>query len=330
MLNFIIRRILLMILTLLVVSIISFIIIQAPPGDFLSFYLDQQRLSTVGTTVNDPAVIEFLRVHWGLNQPIYMQYLKWLWNLFHGNLGNSFAQNKAVTEIIAARLPASATISLASLIFVYAVSIPIGVFSATHKYSIGDYLFTFIGFIGVSVPSFLIALVTLWLIFIRTGSVTIGLFSAQFQMAPWSLARLLDLGKHIWVPVLILGLGGTCGLIRVIRNNLLDELSKPYVVTCRAKGLPERKLLYKYPFRIAINPVISTIGWTLPGLITGELLVSLVLNIPTLAPVFVGALLAQDMFLASSIVLVLSFFTILGTLISDLLLAWLDPRIRYE
>jgi len=211
---------------------------------------------------------------------------------------------------------------------VYVVAIPIGTISATHQYSIRDYLFTFIGFIGIAIPNFLFALVLLWFYFVYTGNVAIGLFSSQFQLAPWSLAKFVDLLKHLWMPAIIVGTAGTCGLIRVMRANLLDELQKPYVMVARAKGLSERKLLYKYPFRIAINPIVSTIGWTLPGLVSGELLVSLVLGLPTIAPLFLASLMSQDMFLAGSIIFILSFLTVIGTLISDILLAWVDPRIK--
>ena len=327
MLTFIIRRCLLMVVTLIAVSIISFIIIQAPPGDFLSYYI--ANLMSMGERI-DPAELEAIKVRYGLGQPLYLQYFKWVWNLLHGDLGRSMQLNMQVSQIIIERLPGSFTISLVSLIFVYAVGIPVGVYSATHQYSIGDYFFTLLGFIGVAIPNFLLALILLWFYFVYTGNVAVGLFSHEVLMAPWSLAKFFDLLKHLWLPVIIIGTAGTCGTIRVVRNNLLDELSKPYVVTARAKGLPERRLLYKYPFRIAINPVISTIGWTLPSLVSGEMIVSLVLNTPTLAPVFMGALRSQDMFLAGSIVFVLSFLTVIGTLISDLLLAWIDPRVRYE
>ncbi len=325
MIKYIIRRSLLMIPTLIAVSIVSFVIIQAPPGDFVTSYAAQ--LISMGQTV-DPAQIEALRARYGLGQPIYVQYFKWMRGLLHGDLGRSLEWNKPVAKLVAERLPWSVTISLAAFLFVYAIGIPIGTFSATHQYSIRDYFFTFIGFIGIAIPNFLFALILLWLYFVYTGNVAVGLFSPAFQMAPWSLAKLLDLLKHLWMPALIVGTAGTCGLIRIMRANLLDELQKPYVMVARAKGLKERKVLYKYPFRIAINPVVSTIGWTLPTLISGELLVSLVLGIPTLAPMFLSSLKNQDMFLAGSIVFILSVLTVIGTLISDILLAWVDPRIR--
>ncbi|MBA7672168.1 Inner membrane ABC transporter permease protein YejB [subsurface metagenome] len=317
MIKYIIRRLLLMIPTLLAISIISFVIIQAPPGDFLTTYVSQLR--AMGQVI-DSAEVESLRIRYGLGKPIYVQYFKWMWGIVRGDLGRSMEWNQPVARLIAQRLPWSILISLTSLLFVYIVAIPIGI--------LRDYLFTFIGFIGIAIPNFLFALVLLWFYFVYTGNVAIGLFSSQFQLAPWSLAKFVDLLKHLWMPAIIVGTAGTCGLIRVMRANLLDELQKPYVMVARAKGLSERKLLYKYPFRIAINPIVSTIGWTLPGLVSGELLVSLVLGLPTIAPLFLASLMSQDMFLAGSIIFILSFLTVIGTLISDILLAWVDPRIK--
>ena len=325
MLRFILRRFLLMIPTLIAISIVSFIIIQAPPGDFLTTYVAQ--LTARGETV-DEAQIVALRARYGVDQPIYIQYFKWMRGILRGDLGRSMELNQQVSRIIAQRLPWSMTISFAAFVFVYLVGIPIGTLSATRQYSIRDYIFTVIGFIGLAIPNFLFALILLWLYFVYTGNVAIGLFSAQFVMAPWSFAKFVDLLKHLWMPGIVVGTAGTAGLIRVMRANLLDELHKPYVMVARSKGLSERRVLYKYPFRIAINPVVSTVGWTLPALVNGELLVSLVLGIPTLAPIFLNALRSQDMFLAGSIVLILSALTVIGTLLSDILLAWVDPRIR--
>lgn len=328
MMRYIIYRLLIMIPILLAISVLSFTIIQLPPGDFVTTYL--RSLEAAGGTFGlpDPAVIEALRVRYGLGQPVYIQYFKWMWRLFHGDMGRSMYYNKQVNVIIAERVPWSVVISLLSIMFVYLVGIPIGALSATHQYSIRDYFFTFVGFIGIAIPNFLLALILLWFYFVYTGNVALGLFSKEFVMASWDLARLWDFLKHLWIPIVVIGTGGTCGLIRIMRANLLDELQKPYVMVARAKGLSERKLLYKYPFRIAINPMISTIGWILPALVNGELLASFVLGIPTLAPIFLTSLLQQDMFLAGSIVMVLSSLTVIGTLISDILLCWLDPRIR--
>ena len=233
-----------------------------------------------------------------------------------------------MSKLIADRLPWSLAVSIASLLLVYAISIPIGIYSASRQYSPGDYVATFVGFLGLATPDFLLALVFLWLYFLWSGDVAVGLFSDEYMTAPWSFAKFLDLMSHIWLPALIVGTSGTAGLIRVMRANLLDELQKPYVMVARSKGLKEGRVLVKYPLRIAMNPVASTIGWTLPALVNGELLVSMVLGLPTLAPLFVTALLSQDMFLAGSVVFILSILTLIGTLVSDIVLAWLDPRIR--
>lgn len=314
-----------MIPTVMIVSVISFVIIQAPPGDYVSAYVAQLRTS--GEYIDQEA-IEALEARYGVNQAIYIKYFKWVRNILRGDLGMSMYWNRPVSTLIATRLPWSILISSLAFLFVYAIGIPIGMLSATRQYSIRDYIFTLMGFIGLAIPNFLFALILLWLYFVYTGNIAVGLFSVEFQTAQWSLAKFVDLLKHLWMPGIIVGTAGTAGLIRVMRANLLDELQKPYVMVARAKGLSERKVLYKHPFRIAINPVISTIGWTLPDLVNGELLVSLVLGIPTIAPIFLGALLMQDMYLAGSIVFILSLLTVIGTLISDILLAWVDPRIR--
>lgn len=325
MLVFIARRILLMVPTLFVVSVISFIIIEAPPGDFMDAYVEQllQQQEAV-----DPAQVASLRQRYGLDAPTYVRYFRWLGNILQGNLGRSLEWNQPVSKLIADRLPWTLAISVASLIFVYALAIPVGLYSATRQYSIGDYFFTLVGFIGLATPNFLLALLIMWYYFRLTGNVAVGLFSDEYLVAPWSFAKFIDLLKHLWLPALVVGSAGTAGLIRVMRANLLDELERPYVMVARSKGLSEEKLLVKYPFRIAMNPVASTIGWTLPFLVNGELLVSLVLGLPTIAPLFVGALLSQDMFLAGSVVMILSTLTLIGTLLSDIVLAWLDPRIR--
>ena len=325
MLFFILRRVLLMIPTLIIISIISFLIIHAPPGDFITTYITQ--LAAQGQRIDDPYE-QAMRARWGFNQPFSVQYLKWMGGVLRGDLGRSMQWNLPVTKLIAERLPWSVTVSFASLLFVYLVGIPIGVLSATHQYSIRDYFFTFIGFIGLAIPNFLFALIMLWFVFLSTGNVAVGLFSYEYITASWSFAKFVDLLKHLWIPALIIGTAGTAGLIRGMRANMLDELGKPYVMVARSKGLSESKVIYKYPFRIALNPMMSTIGWTLPALISGELLVSLVMGIPTLAPIFLRSLISQDMFLAGSIVLILSTLTVIGTLISDILLAWVDPRIK--
>ncbi len=314
-----------MIPTLIAISILAFVIIQLPPGDFLTSYIAQ--LASQGEIANDDEIAS-LRARYGLDEPFFSQYFRWITGFIQGDMGRSLQWSKPVSTLIRDRLPWSILISLVSFVFVWAVGLPIGVYSATHKYSLGDYLFTLIGFFGLATPNFLFALIMLWVYFNATGNVMVGLFSPEFIMAQWSFARFIDLLKHLWIPAIIVGTAGTAGLIRVMRANLLDELEKPYVMVARSKGLSERKILFKYPFRIAINPAISTIGWVLPGLVSGELLTSIVLGTPTVAPLFVSALLNQDMFLAGSVVMILSTLTVIGTLISDILLAWVDPRIR--
>jgi peptide/nickel transport system permease protein len=325
-LAYIIRRVILLIPLLLVLSIVSFIIIQLPPGDFLTTYI--MGLERQGFEIREEEIANLKRLY-GLDRPMYVQYFIWMKNLLSGNLGTSLQWNKPVKEILKQRLPLTILVSLLTTIFVWSVSIPIGIYSAIHQYSLFDYIFTFIGFIGLSVPGFLLALIFLWFFFSRFGIAMTGLFSPEFINAPWSIARVIDMLKHLWFPVIIIGMSGTAGLIRTMRGNLLDELRKQYVITARAKGVPERKLIFKYPVRLAINPLISTIGWMLPGIVSGETLVSIVLNIQTIGPLLLGAVMSQDMYLAGSITMILSFLTMIGTLISDILLAWVDPRIRY-
>jgi len=312
---------------LLVLSIVTFVIIQLPPGDYLTVYI--QQLEASGQQF-DEAEIQRLRVQYGLDKPVYIQYFKWMGNVFKGNFGRSFHWQQPVREVLSTRLPMTLLISFSSLIVVWGLAIPIAIISATNQYSVFDYTFTFLGFIGLAAPNFLLALVVSWLFYLLTGEMVTSLFSVEFRDAPWSMAKFLDLLSNIWLPILIIGLSGTAGLIRTLRATLLDELSKPYVVTARAKGLSETRLLLKYPIRIAMNPIFSTIGWLLPQLINGGVIVGIVLNLQTIGPVLMQATLSQDMYLAGSIVLILSVLTVIGTLISDLLLAWLDPRIRYE
>jgi len=313
---------------LIIISIVSFLIIQLPPGDFLTVYISNLKSSGVEVSEDEASRLKSL---YGLDKPVYVQYIIWIRNiLLYGDLGRSFQWNRPVGEIIKERVPLSALISILSTIFVWIVAIPIGIYSALRQYSIFDYIFTFLGFIGLSIPSFLLALILMWFLYSNLGISITGLFSQAYNTAPWSIAKFIDMLKHIWLPIVIIGISGTAGLIRTIRANLLDELRKNYVITARAKGLPERKLIFKYPVRIAINPLISTIGWMLPGIFSGETLVSIVLNIQTVGPVLLRAVMSQDMYLAGGITLIFSTLTITGTLISDILLAWLDPRIRYE
>jgi peptide/nickel transport system permease protein len=326
MFSFIIRRLVLMVPMLLVISIISFIVIQLPPGDYLSTYIT--RLEAMGRKF-DEAEIQNLKRQYGLDQPLYVQYLKWMRTVFNGTFGRSFVWEMTVAEVLATRLPMTIILSLASLVVVWVLSIPIAIISATKHNTLVDYFFTFVGFIGLAVPPFLLALVMGWFLYQVSGTMITGLYSQEFVNAPWSAAKFLNLMSRIWFPILIIGIGGTASLIRTLRATLLDELKKPYVVTGRAKGLAETRLLMKYPIRIAMNPVFSTIGWLLPGLINGGVIVGIVLNLQTIGPVLLQANLSQDMYLAGSIVLILSTLTVIGTFISDILLAWLDPRIRY-
>jgi peptide/nickel transport system permease protein len=277
----------------------------------------------------DPAVIEQLRDQYGLNDPVYVQYFKWVRNIVtKGNFGYSLSLRRDAAELIFERLPMTFILAGSSVIFIWLVALPIGVYSAVRKYTLGDYIATFIGLIGLATPNFLIALILMYLSYRYGGQALIGLFSEEYATAPWSIGKVLDLLNHLWIPVIIIGTAGTAGLIRTMRANLLDELNRPYVDTARAKGLSETRLLWKYPVRYALNPFISTVGWVLPGLGAGEVIVSIVLNLPTSGPVVVAALREQDMFVAAGFILVLSSLTVIGTFISDVLLLILDPRIR--
>jgi len=327
MISYIIRRLLYMVVILLAISVAAFIIIQLPPGDFLTTYITG--LEAQGTDISKQQVIA-LRTQFGLDLPMHLQYFKWVWGMFHGDFGISLLWNKPVSELIGERLMLTVTISLFSLVFTYLMAIPIGIYSATHQYSVGDYTFTVIGFVGLATPNFLFALILMFLFYKYFGLSIGGLFSPQYSVASWSIDKLVDMLKHLPVPIVVIGTAGAAWLIRVMRGCLLDELHKQYVITARAKGVAERALLFKYPVRVAINPIVSTIGWTLPAIVSGEVITSIVLSLPTTGPLLFGALLSQDMYLAGSIVMFLGFLTIIGTLISDILLAWLDPRIRYE
>ena len=326
--TFLIRRLLLMIPTLFVISIITFTIIQLPPGDYLTTYI--ANLQETGEDA-DEAVIASLRARYGLDRPLYVQYGMWIKNiLLHGDFGQSFSMGKPVKELIWERLGLTVAISLFTIIVTWCIAIPIGIYSATHQYKISDYVFTFFGFIGMATPGFTVALLVMYFAFACLGTSVGGLFSDEFAAAPWTFAKVVDLMKHIWIPVAILGVAGTAGLIRTMRANLLDQLEMPYVITARAKGVSETRLLLKYPVRVAINPLVSTIGWMLPQLVSGSVIVAMVLSLPTVGPLLLRALTEQDMYLAGTIILMVSLLTVIGTLVSDILLAWVDPRIRFE
>jgi peptide/nickel transport system permease protein len=326
MLQYIGRRLLVMIPTLLAISMVTFIIIQLPPGDYLDSYV--ANLLAEGVSLTDSALAT-LRQRYGLGQPLYVQYLKWLWGVVRGDFGESFFYEKEVSALIWERLGLTVAISVGTLIFIWIVAFPVGIFSAVKQYSVGDYFFTFLGFIGLGVPNFLLALLFMYFTFQYLDWSVGGLFSPGMEGVPWGWAKVKDLLAHLWIPMVILGTGGTAGLIRIMRANLLDEMHKPYVMAARARGLSERKLLLRYPVRVALNPFVSTVGWTLPGLVSGSTIVATILNLPTTGPLLLRALLDQDMFLAGSFIFILSTLTVIGTLLSDILLAWLDPRIRY-
>ncbi|MFG1626126.1 ABC transporter permease [Kribbella sp. NPDC049227] len=325
MLSYVGRRMLLGLFTIWAVSVLSFAIIQLPPGDFATTYL--ARLADSGAAASAEA--EQIRAQFGLDQPIYVQYLKWLGSLLHGDLGVSLDYNRPVADVIGDRLPTTVVVSLVAIAFTWMLALPIGVYSAVRKYSLGDYALTFLGFLGLAIPNFLFALIVMYFGFAVLDANVGGLYSAEFETAPWSIAKAADLLQHLWVPAIVLGLAGTAQLVRVMRANLLDELKKPYVVTARAKGLSERRLIAKYPVRVALNPFASSIGFLFPQIVSGAVVVSIVLSLPTVGPLLLAALQAQDMFLAGAIVLMLGVLTVIGTLISDLVLMWLDPRIRH-
>lgn len=326
MVNYIIKRVIHMFFILFVISIISFVLIKLPPGDYLATYISHMQASGVQL---DQECIEILRTQYGLDQPTYIQYGKWMWQVLQGNFGWSFYWKQPVNEILLQRLPFTILLSLITLIFIYVVAIPIAIYSAVKQYSIGDYGFTLIGFIGLATPNFLLALVLMYIFYKYFGISIGGLFSREYAHAPWSFAKIIDLINHSWVPIIVVGTAGTASIIRVLRAMLLDELRKPYVQTARAKGVRERTLLFKYPVRVAINPILSTIGWQLPFIISGFIIVSVVMDLPTIGSVLLTSLLAEDMYLAGSIILLLSSLTVIGTLLSDILLCIVDPRIRY-
>src|SRR4051795_4499414 len=325
MIGYLIRRLILALFTIVAISMLSFAIIQLPPGDYVDAYIAQ--MSASGSAVSQQEA-ENLRIQYGLDQPIYVQYLKWMRLAVTGNFGMAMEWGRPVTEVIGDRLALTMIVAIASVMLTWALALPIGIYSAMRQYSIGDYVFTFIGFIGLAVPGFLLALLVLYFGFTLFDANIGGLFSPQYLDAPWSWAKFQDLLGHLPIPAIILGLAGTGQAVRIMRANLLDELRKPYVVTARAKGLSETRAILKYPVRVALNPFASTIGYTLPYVVSGSIIVSLVLSLPTVGPLLLKALIAQDMFLAGTIVLLLGILTVIGTFLSDLLLMWIDPRIR--
>ena len=325
--RFVLRRLLGMIPTLAAISVIVFVVIQLPPGDIVTSMLDQ--LTSSGLDMSDERV-QNLRAQYNLDEPLPLQYLSWIGNFLTGDMGYSILYARPVNELVWERLGYTLLISVGALLFTWLLALPIGIYSAVRQYSIADYTFTTIGLLGLATPNFFIALILMYLGYSWFGVSFGGLFSPEFISAPWSWARVADLLAHLWIPIIVVGTSGMAITMRLMRANLLDELNKPYVTTARAKGVRPLKLLLKYPVRIAINPFISTIGMLLPALLSGEAIVAVVLNLPTTGPLLLRSLVSQDMYLAGSLIMLLSILTVLGMLLSDLLLAWVDPRIRYE
>jgi peptide/nickel transport system permease protein len=325
MVTYLVQRMVMAVFTIIAVSMLSFAVIKLPPGDYVSSYIAQ--MSSQGSVVSDDAAAA-LRAQYGLDQPIYIQYLRWAGLALQGNFGQSMEYRQPVLTVIGDRLWITMGVAVAALIFTWALALPIGIYSAIRQYSVLDYIFTFIGFIGLAVPNFLLGLLVLYFGFKYLNLNVGGLFSPEYLDAAWSWAKLGDMLQHLPIPIVVLGMAATAQQIRIMRANLLDEKRKPYVVTARAKGLPEYRVILKYPVRVALNPFASTIGYTLPFIVSGSIIVSLVLGLPTVAPVLFKALVALDMFLAATIILMLSVLTVIGTLLSDLLLVWIDPRIR--
>lgn len=326
--NYILRRLLILIPLLIIISILSFVIIQLPPGSYVETHI--QNLQSQGYQVGQQEIAR-LKARYGLDQPLIIQYFTWMKSfILEGDLGRSFIYDRPIVDILRAKLPATIGISLLAIFVEWIIAVPIGIFSALKQYSVFDYIVTFFGFIGLALPNFLFALVLMYLVYINTGWAVLGIFSPEFVDASWSLARVIDMLKNLTIPIIVLATAGTAGLIRTLRGTLLDELGKQYVTTARAKGLKESKLIIKYPVRVAINPLVSTLGWMLPAIVGGEIVVSQVLNLNTIGPVFLRAIESQDMYLAGAIIMIISSLTVIGTLISDILLSWIDPKIRYE
>jgi len=325
---YIIRRVIMLIPILFLISLVAFIVIELPPGDWVSNYIMNLRNSGVDLQQDEA---ERLTKMYGFDQPSYIRYAKWMNGILtQGNFGWSFQWSKPVNDVLADKIGYTLIISISALILSWLIAIPIGIYSATHPYSLVDYIATILAFIWVATPGFLLAFVAAFWVYKYLNFSPLGLNSTDFLDAPWNTAKLIDRIKHLILPIVIIGLSGTGATIRVMRANLMDELKKQYVTTARAKGLPEMRILFKYPVRLAFNPLFSTIGWLLPALISGEVIVSVVLSIPTMGPTLLRATLAQDMYLVGSIVLILSTLTVIGTLVSDIYLAWADPRIRFE
>jgi peptide/nickel transport system permease protein len=325
--RYILQRLALLPLLMVVYSFVIFAIIQAPPGDFLTAYV--ATLASSGSSISAEQIAA-LRQQYGLDQPFAVQYALWMKSLFHGDFGLSLEYQRPNADLIGEQIGLTIALALFSFVLTWVIAVPAGIYSATHPRSLGDHVLTVINYVGVAVPNFMLALVLMWIAFAYFDISITGLYSPEFVDAGWSFARVWDLLGHIWLPALVLGIAGTARLSRIMRANLLDELNKPYVMTARAKGMKEWRLVLRYPVRLAFNPLVSTIGWYLPALFSGSLIVATVMNLPNIGPLLLRALINQDMYLAGGILLIYSFLTIVGTLLSDVLLALIDPRIRVE
>jgi len=319
------RRTAAFLVTLFLISIVAFIIIQLPPGDFVDAYAGKK---TQGGVIITQDQLDGMRVRLGLNKPLYQQYLKWIGGVIRGDLGFSWEYHRPVKDVLGERLPLTLALVFATLVFTYMVAIPIGIYSAVRQYSIGDNIATLLGYVGLATPGFLFALILMYLGQKWFGMSVGGLFSAEFQDAAWSWAKFADMLSHLWVPVIVLGMAGIAFQLRTIRATLLDELNKMYVTAARAGGVPEFNLLIKYPVRMALNPIVATLGWELSKVISGAPIIGIVLSLPTIGPLYVNALLNQDMYLAGALILIYCILVVVGTFISDVLLMILDPRIR--
>ena len=334
---YIARRLLLSMFTIVMISVLAFFIIELPAGDVATKRFDRTRVYFGNNDVATQEAIDLLRSYLNLDRPIYVRYGAWVWNMLHGDLGRAFgptgngiANQRPVKSIIGDRLWTTVALTGFTILVTWSFAIPVGIYSAVRQHSIGDYAFTLLGFTGLAVPDFLLGLVLMYLAFAYFDQSVGGLFSADYENAPWSLGKVNDFVQHLWIPAVVLGTSGTASLIRIMRNNLLDELAKPYVVTARAKGVSPWKLIIKYPVRVAINPLMSTVGYLLPALVSGSVIVSVVLSLPTIGPILLRSIQDEDIYLAGFLVLVLGMLTVVGTLVSDILLAVVDPRIRFS
>jgi peptide/nickel transport system permease protein len=325
--RYILQRVGLLPLLMVVYSFVIFAIMQAPPGDFLTAYV--ATLASSGSSLSAEQIAA-MRAQYGLDQPFFVQYLLWIQHLIHGDLGLSLEYQRPNAELIGDVLGLTLALALFSFVLTWALAVPAGIYSATHPRSIGDHVLTVINYVGVATPNFMLALILMWVAFAYFDINVTGLYSPEYAEAPWSVAKFVDLLAHLWLPGLVLGIAGTARLSRIMRANLLDELNKPYVVTARAKGMKEWRLVLRYPVRLALNPLVSTIGWYLPLLFSGSLIVATVMNLPNIGPLLLRSLVNQDMYLAGGILLIYSFLTVVGTLLSDILLALIDPRIRVD